>query len=388
MTPNPYIFDTQIKGTPYLLPYGQGIADHLRGIGTNESGCLLWEGLCQGEDRTALLKRLCDYYEAGPEEEGLLAQDLDDYLNLLKSQGLLHDRNDAISPSTSAYACRFAKIGPLTLALQIPGQVFDKYFSAFEITGARDLSQDTANLHLQFLPCRPMRYSVGEILTRNEEMLVADSAGEYLFLPLQGKYVYELRVSKDATRAVLYSRFQESEGECLEEIFHMIRFAFLMTAQKHNLCVVHSASLLHNGKAWLFSGSSGTGKSTHTRLWQEYFGSPLLNGDLNLLGIENGQPMCYGLPWCGTSEIYTAKNFPLGGIVFLKQAPFNRASAMTPDREVLSLAQRMITPAWTRAQAQKNLDLAEALAEKIRIFRLECTKDSEAAEVMRRAIEG
>lgn len=387
MTPNPFIFSTQIKGTPYLLPFGQGIADHLRGIGTNESGRLLWEGLSRGEDRTALLKRLCDHYEAGPEDVGLLTKDLDDFLNLLKSQGLLHDGKNLVSPVICACACRYAKIGPLTLALQIPGQVFDKYFAAFEITGAGDFSQDAADLHLQFLPYRPNRYSVGEILARNEEMLVADSAGEYLFLPLLGKYVYELRVAKDASRSVLYSQFQESDSECLEEIFHFIRFAFLMAAQEHGLSVVHSASLLHAGKAWLFSGSSGTGKSTHTKLWQENFGSPLLNGDLNLLGIEKGQPMCYGLPWCGTSEICTTENFPLGGIVFLKQAPFNRASTMTPDREVLSLAQRMITPAWTRAQAQKNLDIAESLTEKIRVFRLECTKDPEAAEVMRRAIE-
>lgn len=387
MTPNPYVFDTKIKGKHYLLPCGQGITDHLRGISTNESGRLLWEGLSQGENREALLKRLCTFYEAQPDEEALLEQDLDEFLSLLRNQGLMRD-NDAVAlPYFASAPCRHAKIGPLTLAFQIPRQVFDNYFFAFEITDAENLSQVNADLRLQFLPCRPVRYSIGEILVRNEDMVIADCGEEYLFLPLQGKYVRELRVSKDASQAVLYGQLQESDESCLEEIFHLIRFAFLMTAQEHNLCVVHSASLLYDGKAWLFSGSSGTGKSTHTQLWHENFGSLLLNGDLNLLGMEKGQPTCFGLPWCGTSKIYTAKNYPLGGIVFLKKAPLNQVSTMTPDQEALSLSQRMITPAWTRAQARKNLDLAEALTERIHVFRLECTKDPAAANIMRRAID-
>lgn len=392
MTPNPYIFAAEIDGTPYLLPFGQGIADHLRGIRTNESGRLLWEGLCRGEDRPALLRRLCDFYEMDPEEEEILYEDLDVFLNLLKNNGLLKEDDAAekafVSSSASDSSCRLAQIGPLTLALRIPDAVFDLYFSSFEAPLEKALSPGSADLCLEFLSGRPMRYSAGEILARNEEMLIADTGEEYLFLPQQGNYVHELRVSKDASHALLYGRFQGSEEACLEEIFHMIRFAFLMTAQQHDLCVVHSASLLHQGKAWLFSGHSGAGKSTHTRLWQENFNAPLLNGDLNLLGMEKGQPMCYGLPWCGTSEISTVQNYPLGGVVFLRQAPFNRVSPLSPDQEALSLTQRMITPAWTREQAQKNLELAERLTAKIRIFQLECTKDPEAAEVMRRAIEG
>ena len=391
MTLNPYIFAAEIDGTPYLLPFGQGIADHLRGIRTNESGRLLWEGLCRGEDRPALLRRLCDFYEAGPEEEGILSEDLEGFLNLLKSHGLLkEDDAEKSFPSSSAFdfPCRFAQVGPLTLALRIPDAVFDPYFSAFELSREKALSPESADLCLEFFPGRPMRYTAGKILARNEEMLIADTVEDYLFLPRQGDYVHELRVSKDASQAFLFGQFRESEKACPEEIFHMIRFAFLMTAQQHDLCVVHSASLLHEGKALLFSGHSGAGKSTHTKLWQEQFHSPLLNGDLNLLGMEKGQPMCYGLPWCGTSEIYTVQNYPLGGVVFLRQAPFNRVSRLSPDQEALSLAQRMITPAWTREQAQKNLELAEILTAKIRVFQLECTKDPEAAEVMRRAIEG
>ena len=67
--------------------------------------------------------------------------------------------------------------------------------------------------------------------------------------------------------------------------------------------------------------------------------TPVLNGDLNILGIKDGMPCVYGLPWCGTSEIYTTTTYPLGGIVFLKQAPFNRVDFLSLDEQALCLVQ-------------------------------------------------
>ena len=36
---------TTIAGIPYLLPYGQKIADHARSLRLNDSGALLWDTL-------------------------------------------------------------------------------------------------------------------------------------------------------------------------------------------------------------------------------------------------------------------------------------------------------------------------------------------------------
>lgn len=383
MKPNPYLFHTKIKEVPYLLPFGQGIEDRLSGISTNESGLLLWEELCRGADRADLLEKLSAFYEADAKDKSVLEQDLEAYLSDLWRQGFLL-RDDG--PHTAAVSdVRYAKIGPLLLALQLPKAVFENYFSDFETMLPADSGAD---LTLQLMDRCPPQYTTGSILVRNQEILISDNGKEYLFLPQQSQFVYELRVSKDGADAVLYCRYEEENAACQEEIFHAIRFAFLVTAQTHGLCVLHSASVLYKGKAWLFSGHSGAGKSTHTKLWHDLFGVPLLNGDLNLLGIKDGQPVCCGLPWCGTSEIYTAKNYPLGGVVFLKQAPYNRVSSLSADREILSLVQRMITPGWTQAGVRRNLELAEALAEKIRIFCLECTMQPEAAEIMRAAIDG
>ena len=66
-----------------------------------------------------------------------------------------------------------------------------------------------------------------------------------------------------------------------DSLFLAIRPVFLFLAQKKGMFVLHSASLLYLEKAWLFSGPSGMGKSTHTALWKKLFDTPFLNGDLN-----------------------------------------------------------------------------------------------------------
>ena len=71
----------------------------------------------------------------------------------------------------------------------------------------------------------------------------------------------------------------------------------------------------------------------------------------------------------------------------LKQAPFNRVNSLPPDEQALFLMQRMISPTWTKDLLLKNLAFAETLAPLTKIFRLNCTKNPEAAAVMKAAID-
>lgn len=147
-------------------------------------------------------------------------------------------------------------------------------------------------------------------------------------------------------------------------------------------------TLLYKEKAWLFSGHSGMGKSTHTNLWKELFGTPLLNGDLNLIGEENGQFFVYGIPWCGTSGICTTEKQRLGGIVLLgRDAKDNRFEIMTPAERVLRVMQRMISPSWTDELVSRSLAFAETLTDEIPVFHFLCMKNPSAAHKMRQRID-
>ena len=88
---------------------------------------------------------------------------------------------------------------------------------------------------------------------------------------------------------------------------------------------VHTSTILCKGKAILFLGESGTGKSTHTRLWRENIeGAVLLNDDSPIIRIIDGKPWVYGSPWSGKTPCYKNESYPLAACVRLSQAPYNK----------------------------------------------------------------
>ena len=93
----------------------------------------------------------------------------------------------------------------------------------------------------------------------------------------------------------------------------------------YNTVAIHSSCIVHRDKAVLFLGESGTGKSTHTRLWREHIpGAFLLNDDSPFLRVEDGKVWAYGSPWSGKTPCYKQERYELKGCVRLSQAPYNR----------------------------------------------------------------
>lgn len=117
------------------------------------------------------------------------------------------------------------------------------------------------------------------------------------------------------------------------------------------------------------------------------FATPFLNGDLNLIGKEGEKFVVYGIPWCGTSKIFTTEKKELGGIVLLEKAPSEELVSLTEEQKTLRVMQRMISPPWTAELMVKNLKFAEAVAKEKPVYFLRCTKNDTAAETIRRQIE-
>jgi hypothetical protein len=93
---------------------------------------------------------------------------------------------------------------------------------------------------------------------------------------------------------------------------------------------IHSSCIVYKDKAILFLGESGTGKSTHTRLWREHIpGAMLLNDDSPMIRVEDGKLWAYGSPWSGKTPCYKQERYELVGCVRLSQAPFNRIQKLS-----------------------------------------------------------
>lgn len=103
----------------------------------------------------------------------------------------------------------------------------------------------------------------------------------------------------------------------------------LMTLSQDTLAI-HSSCIVHQEKAILFLGESGTGKSTHTRLWREHIdGAVLLNDDSPMIRVEDGTVWAYGSAWSGKTPCYKKERYELKACVRLSQAPYNRMQKLS-----------------------------------------------------------
>ena len=118
-----------LAGIPYLLPYGQLIADPAPATRLNDSGSLLWDGILEGDSREELLALLADRYHATERERAALAEDVDQYLHSLCRMGiLLADTPEIRGDDTPPL---FYRIGPLVFSYRGPSLLYDRFFSAF-----------------------------------------------------------------------------------------------------------------------------------------------------------------------------------------------------------------------------------------------------------------
>jgi len=386
MKPKDGFIKTTICGVPCLLPYGQNIADHMPELKLNSTASLIWDLICKGMDKEQIASVICNKYDASKDNMQDILSDITEYENLLASYCILE--NQQLSGTVPSSHAKYFQTGNIKIAFDGPDIIFEKYFNDFACP-AGDMQYQQ---YIHFYKGKPRWHVNGNVLIRNGAISIIDTGTEgasgnsYIFTFPEEYGIYEMRVSKDGSAADIYC-IPGLNTEHAGYIFHALRFAFLIAAQQQGMYVIHSASILYKGKAWLFSGSSGTGKSTHTALWNKLYNTPVLNGDLNIISINGNLPVTYGLPWCGTSKIFTTASYPLGGIIFLRQAAVNNVVTLTGYDKALSLMQRLVSPSWDAMLLQKNLDFAETIIQKIPVYRLDCTKEPEAASIIKNIID-
>ena len=371
----------QIENIFYLLPYGQQIADQKKGIAMNETSVFLWNALqCAGsaslEDLTSAL---IAHYNLGEAEFSSVLEDVKGWATQLLQYGMLVE---SLCPMSEQASCHLFIAG-LSLHLYDPDSLVGAAFDAFRT----DSAATAADQRIDLLTVPPDSRSYGQVLLQNKEMTIFQNSDRYVILFPTMPDIYEAHMTLDGSYVRIYCKPVHTR-EVSDNLFHAIRLFFLYLAQKNGRFALHSASILYREKAWLFSGHSGMGKSTHTALWHEQFQTPYLNGDLNLIGCENDKLIVYGIPWCGTSGIFTTKQYPLGGIVLLGRHPErDLVEDLSTSDKILRVMQRMISPAWTEELLSQNLSFASEIADKVPVFHLSCTMHPSAAQAARDEID-
>lgn len=367
-----------IDNVPYLLPIGQRIAEQRHGMKINHSGAFLWNAIPKVQNRDELLSLFAEHFHATPEEVPELKRDMDTFLHQLSVWGMI----DETDKTEEALKTSYMNIGGLYLEFNTPENALSKEFSPFSIAECPSI-----DMRIDITTTNGLSTTTaGKLLLHTKDLIVCEQDNDYLIYFPAAEQIQEAVLKKDGSYAHFFCLPPYHEP-LKADLFHAIRLVFLYLAQKRRRLAIHSASLYYKEKAWLFSGSSGAGKSTHTNLWHDLFQTPVINGDLNLIELTEKGPVIHGMPWCGTSQIADPETYPLGGIILLKKAKNNQCEKLSMDKKTLLVLQRSISPSWTKEMLKENVCFAGKLSSKIYVTRLFCTKEPEAAYYMKIQID-
>lgn len=156
--------------------------------------------------------------------------------------------------------------------------------------------------------------------------------------------------------------------------------AFFKQSVKHGVILLHSSAITVDGKAYMFCGESGIGKSTHTRLWKTAFGDRVdyINDDKPALRVIDNKAVAFGTPFDGGSGIAENRCAPVGAIVFLERSQTNFIRPAKSD-EILKNLYFSTVHMLNAQAAEKMLDFFEKLIGTTRFYVLGCTPDISAA---------
>lgn len=157
----------------------------------------------------------------------------------------------------------------------------------------------------------------------------------------------------------------------------------------YDTILFHGSVIAVDGIGYLFTAKSGTGKSTHTRLWREYFGerAVMVNDDKPLLQITENGVIAHGTPWDGKHHLSENISVPLKAICILTRASENHIKSISKSEACLILLQQSHRPQGY-LKMEKTLKILDMISSNISLYRLGCNMEIEAVETAYNAMKG
>jgi len=158
---------------------------------------------------------------------------------------------------------------------------------------------------------------------------------------------------------------------------------------RYNCLLFHGSVVAVDGQGYLFTAKSGTGKSTHTRLWREVFGdrAVMVNDDKPILRFTEDGVLVYGTPWNGKHRLGENIRVPLRALCILERGEDNRIREITAKEALPMLVQQSNRPRRSQL-TPRYLDMLDALARQTDFYRMECNMDPSAARLAYEVMSG
>ena len=198
-------------------------------------------------------------------------------------------------------------------------------------------------------------------------------AEKYLYTGDVGdEEVVDIEMSKDKVDNFFANNGHLSEAEC-EYMMNGLKFAVRLLSKKG--FVLHSSAVAYEGKSYLFSANSGTGKSTHTAFWQECFGEDktvIINDDKPAIREVDGVFYASGTPFSGKSDLNNNITVPIKAVCFIHRSEKNEIRRLTSGEALECIMNQTIRPPKAENMSEL-LELLDAFLEKVPIYSLGVT---------------
>lgn len=150
----------------------------------------------------------------------------------------------------------------------------------------------------------------------------------------------------------------------------------------YDTILFHSSALAVDGQGYLFAALSGTGKSTHSRLWREMYGDrvTMINDDKPFIHVGEDEVRVYGSPWNGKHHLGTNTSVPVKAICILTRDTTNHIERIKAD-EAFAILYQQTYRSKDPAKLAHTIDLITRMADKVALYRLGCNMDPDAARV-------
>ena len=146
--------------------------------------------------------------------------------------------------------------------------------------------------------------------------------------------------------------------------------------------LLHASWICHQGKGILFTGPSGTGKSTQADLWVKHRGAQLINGDRAAIFPTVHGAEVRGIPYCGSSGINKNRTMPVAAVVYLSQAAENSITRLSGARAFRQLWEGCSVNLWSQSEIDKSTQAVVDTVSAVPVFHLACTPDERAVQLL------
>ena len=172
-------------------------------------------------------------------------------------------------------------------------------------------------------------------------------------------------------------------------VTHAVMIAYLLATAGNGTLLIHASSVMLDGKAYLFQGKSGTGKSTHAALWTRYLpGAELLNDDHPVIRFTpDGVATVYGSPWSGKTDCYRNLSAPVGAFVRIVRDSENRLERLPLLKAYASLTASVFYLPFLSEELRETRHMTiERLVGSVPCCEMHCRPDRDAAITCHRSI--